>query len=185
MQHTQRFERELRPRYIEAVTALHESAGSLFDESGEKQLSYLDNVDMHATVGRWLLAETNSLILLTEELHKNVSQHASIVASVSDSDSDTNDLDKVWTEEARSLGADARQMRVLADEANDIIERIEESRPGGQQTALILTYRLLTQKMFDLAEFMEDVAETQALAAYGPFRDLIGKELEAIASENG
>ena len=177
MQHLKQSEQPSRPFYTEAFALFHERAGNRF--------THRDGLRANDPAGDRLLAETNSLILLAQELRKYVEQRASDMASVSDSDDVADDLDDVWVEEARQLGNDARQMFVLANEMNSVVAEVEENRPQTRETIVLLMSKVLVKKMFDLAEFMEDVAETQALAAHGPFRSLVAKELEAITPESG
>jgi len=177
MQHIRQPEQQSRPLYAEAFALFHERTG--------KRFTHRDAMRANDPAGDRLLAETNSLILLAEELRKYVEQQAPDMASVPDSDDVADDLDEVWVEEARQLGNDARQMFALANEMNSVVAEVEENRPRGGQTIVLLMSKVLAKKMFDLAEFMEDVAETKALAAHGPFRSLVAKELEAISPEPG
>ena len=177
MQYIRQSEHPSRPLYAEAFALFHECTG--------KRLTQRDGLRTNDPLGDQLLAETNSLLLLAEELRQYVAQQASDLASVSDSDDVADNLDEVWVEEARQLGSDARQMVAMANDMNSAIAEVEDSRPQARETIVLLMSKVLVKKMFDLAEFMEDVAETQALAAHGPFRSLVAKELEAITPESG
>ena len=88
----------------------------------------------------------------------------------------SDDLAEEWVEEARELGENSRRMRGSIANAKRVVSEVEGHRQG--PTDFLILYKSLIEKMIDLADLMEDVAETQALAAYRPFTDRVTKALE-------
>ena len=87
-----------------------------------------------------------------------------------------DDLAEEWVEEARELGENSRRMRRSIVNAKQVVSEVEGHRQG--PTDFLVLYKSLIEKMIDLADLMEDVAETQALAAHKPFTDAVKKALE-------
>lgn len=79
----------------------------------------------------------------------------------------SGDLAEEWVEEARELGENSRRMRRSIANVQRVVSEVEGHRQG--PTDILILYKSLIEKMIDLADLMEDVAETQALAAHKPF----------------
>lgn len=88
----------------------------------------------------------------------------------------SDDLTEQWVEEARQWGENSRRIRKIIANAKQAVSKVEGHRQ--RPTGILILYRRLTEEMIDLADLMEDVAETQALAAHKPFRDHVAKALE-------
>ena len=88
----------------------------------------------------------------------------------------SDDLAEEWVEEARELGENSRRMRGSIANVERVVSEVE-GRGHGPTDVLIL-YKSLIERMSDLADLMEDVAETQALAAHKPFTDRVTAALE-------
>lgn len=123
-----------------------------------------------------ILLQSATLFILLRMLRDDVIRHAS---DISDHNDIPPHLAEKWVEEARELGKDSRLMRSTADEAMRAVSEIESH--GVCDPDVTVPYMRLANQMEELADIMEDVAETQALAAHKPFRDCVKGELEAAA----
>lgn len=128
------------------------------------------------------LLEIVTTMFVGDSLRRGLVDRASDIAR-HDEISDT--LADAWTKEVRELGEDANLMRSLAAEAREAVEEAElAAEQGGAhaQSSVLVVFRQATEQADDIADLMEDVAETQALAAHRPFRERVKRELEAAGA---
>ncbi|MDE0058747.1 MAG: hypothetical protein OXI22_06750 [Defluviicoccus sp.] len=111
---------------------------------------------------------------IARTLRRGVVDHAAAVSGV---DEVTSDLAEEWGAEVRSLGKDAGMLRALVDDFQAGSIELTGPRDQGDATILFLSARWM-EETESLAELMEDHAETLALAAHEPFRELVKAEIE-------
>ena len=116
-----------------------------------------------------------------ERMHRDyVAKHA---ASIEDYDDIPDDLAETWLVEARQLGEYSRFVRSFADEIKGINAEAGRLLPHRERPDEVeVRSEKLAERMTDFADFLEDVAETQALAAHKPFRDGVTKGLAAAGA---
>ena len=155
---------------IAALFSVYEDLGrSLVKLGAERNLDLMKNA---------LTEKMSDTVVMERVLRKTIADY---VAYISGHDEITNDTARIWVEAAAELGAKSKRMRRLSDEAKGVIDQIEKTHPPAQPTDhdVLVIYAIIANRMADLAEFMEDVAETQALAAHKPFRESVMEELRA------
>lgn len=156
--------------FIPALFSVYEDVGRSFVKLGaERKLDLMKNA---------LIEKMSDAVVMERMLRKTIADY---VAYISGYDEISNDIAKRWVEAATKLGAESKRMRQLSDEAKGVIDQIKKKYPPGQPSDhdVLVIYAMIANRMADLADFMEDVAETQALAAHKPFRESVMEELKA------
>ncbi len=155
---------------IATLFSVYEDLGKLFVKLGAER-----NPDLMKNA---LIEEMSDTVVMERVLRKTIADY---VAYMSGHDEITNETERKWVKAAAELGAKSKRMRRLSDEAKGVIDQIEKTHPPAQPTDhdVLVIYAIIANRMADLAEFMEDVAETQALAAHKPFRESVMEELRA------
>lgn len=132
------------------------------------------SIDLDAVLDRIVL-EWLDLMAIGRALQKCVLDHAAEFSSHTDEPS--CELAAEWRNEARSLNDDAGRLRELIVEAQGKIPEFAPIDDAGAKAILSMMgqWSALTGEIADL---MEDLAETMALSAHEPFREMVKTELE-------
>lgn len=156
--------------FIPALFSVYEDVGRSFVKLGaERNLDFLKNA---------LIEKMSELVVMERMLRETIANYAAYLSGHNEIPDDTA---RMWVKEAAELGADSKRMRQLSNKARGVIDEIEEKYSPAEpfdREALVI-YAMIARRMADLADFMEDVAETQALAAHKPFRECVMEELKA------
>lgn len=149
------------------------SVAQLYSDVSRSAFWHGEEVLFDRIVHEWV-----DLMAIARTLRRGVVDHAAAVSGV---DEVTSDLAEEWRAEARSLGKDASTLRALADDFQAGL--IELASPRDQSDATILFLRAQwMEETESLAELMENLAETLALAAHEPFRELVKAEVKTARS---
>ena len=155
---------------IATLFSVYEDLGGSFVKLGaERNLDLMKNA---------LIEKMSDTVVMERVLRKTIADY---VEYMSGYDEITYETARKWVKAAAELGANSKRMRQLSDEAKGVIDQIEKAHPPAQPTDhdVVVIYTIIANRMADLADFMEDVAETQALAAHKPFRESVKEELGA------
>ena len=143
-----------------------------FFEDAHRRVTAADAADNPVAAEKEeLLSGLAALFGLMRMLRDRIEEEASEISEV---DSISPEAEASWVAEARRWGENSRLIRSLASESRNIIEKHHQN-----DTDVTDIYTRLVDQMEDLADFAEDLAETMALAAHGPFRETVKKELES------
>ena len=157
-------------QFIAALFSVYEDLGGSFVKLGaERNLDLMKNA---------LIEKMSDTVVMERVLRKTIADY---VAYMSGHDEITNETARKWVKAAAELGAKSKRMRQLSDEAKGVIDAIKKKHPPAQPSEhdVLVIYAIIANRMTGLADFMEDVAETQALAAHKPFRESVMEELNA------
>ena len=149
------------------------SVAQLYGDVSRSAIRHGEDVRFDRMVHEWV-----DLMAIARTLRRGVVDHAAAVAGV---DEVTSDLADEWRAEARSLGKDAGTLRALVDDFQAGLVELTGPRDQSDATILFLCARWM-EETESLAELMEDLAETLALAAHEPFRELAKAETETARS---
>lgn len=155
---------------IATLFSVYEDLGKSFVKLGAER-----NPDLMKNT---LIEEMSDTVVMERVLRKTIADY---VAYMSGHDEITNETARKWVKAAAELGAKSKRMRQLSDEAKGVIDEIKKTHPPAQpyEHDVLVIYAIIADRMANLTDFMEDVAETQALAAHKPFRESVIEELSA------
>lgn len=125
-----------------------------------------------------IVHEWVDLMAIARTLRRGVVDRAAAVSGV---DEVTSDLAEEWRAEARSLGKDAGTLHALVHDCQAGLTELTGRQDQNDATILFLCARWM-EETESLAELMEDLGETLALAAHEPFRKLVETEIETVRS---
>ena len=149
------------------------SVAQLYCDVSRSALRHGEDVLFDRVVREWV-----DLMAIARTLRRGVVDRAAAVSGV---DEIASDLAEEWRAEARSLGKDAGTLRALVDDFQAGLTELAGPRDRSDATILFLSARWM-EETGSLAELMEDLAETLALAAHEPFRELAKAETETARS---
>ena len=145
------------------------SVAQLYGDVSRSAFRHGEDVRFDRIVHEWV-----DLMAIARTLRRGVVDRAAAVSGV---DEVTSDLADEWRAEARSFGKDAGTLRTLVDDFQAGLIELTGPQDRGDATILFLYARWM-EETESLAELMEDLAETLALAAHEPFRELVKEEVE-------
>lgn len=149
------------------------SVAQLYSDVSRSAFRHGEDVLFDRIVHEWV-----DLMAIARTLRRGVVDRAAAVSGV---DEVTSDLAEEWRAEARSLGNDAGTLRALVDDFQAGLIELTGPRDRSDATILFLFGRWM-EETESLAGLMEDLAETLALAAHAPFRELVKAEIETVRS---
>ena len=149
------------------------SVAQLYNDVSRSAFRHGEDVLFDHIVHEWV-----DLMAIARTLRRGVVDRAAAVSGV---DEVTSDLAEEWRAEARSLGEDADTLRALVDDFQAGLVELTGPRDQSDATILFLCARWM-EETESLAELMENLAETLALAAHEPFQELVKAEIKTVRS---